>query len=412
MTSLKKDALDRKISPFNQGNGTAYPILFMLSCCHLFNDTIQSLIPAIHPVVKESFQLNFSQIGLLVFVFQLSSSIMQPLIGFITDRKPYPYLFPVSMLFSLLGLVTLALASSYGWLLMAVVTVGAGSAIFHPVASRIAYVASGAKRGFAQSLFQLGGNVGTAMGPILAAVLIAPYGKKNVLWLLPVALLAMGILYRIACWYKPKSRTAPTEDKNGSQYTEMVESRGKRIVVPLAILLLLIFSKYFYSASLSSYYTFYLMDKFALSVRESQVYLFVYLLAVAVGTMIGGALADRIGRKNVILFSIFGASPFTLVLPHSNLICTVILTVIIGLIIASAFSAIVVYAQELLPGNVGMVSGLFFGLSFGMAGIGSAVLGKIADSSGIDLVYRICAFLPLIGVVAVFLPDRRVEKVF
>ena len=387
---------------------TIYPVLFALSFSHLLNDTIQSLIPAIYPIVKDSFHLSFSQIGIITLVFQLSSSLLQPVVGVVTDSRPYPYALPVGMACSLVGLVMLAFASNYTWILIAVTFVGAGSSVFHPEASRMAYVASGGRRGFAQSLFQVGGNAGSAIGPLLAAMLIAPFGQFNVIWFSIAALLAIIILYRIGKWYKPKSiRNYILRKHKVKEVTQHQTLPRTTVVISIVVLLVLIFSKYFYMASLTSYYTFYLMDKFDVSVQESQLYLFVFLFAVAAGTMIGGPVGDRIGRKYVIWISILGASPFTLALPYANLLWTVILSFVIGVIIASAFSAILVYAQELLPGNVGMVSGLFFGFAFGMGGIGSAVLGKLADSRGIDYVYHLCAFLPLIGIVAALLPNLR-----
>lgn len=393
-----------------QVSATIYPVLFALSFSHLLNDTIQSLIPAIYPIVKDSFQLSFSQIGMITLVFQLSSSLLQPLVGMITDSKPYPYALPVGMGFSLTGLVMLALAPSYGWMLVAVAFVGTGSSVFHPEASRMAYVASGGRRGFAQSLFQVGGNAGSAIGPLLAAMLIAPFGRFNVIWFSFAALTAIVILYRVGKWYKPKSIRNYILRKNKVSEAVHRSLPRKTVVVSIVVLLVLIFSKYFYFASLTSYYTFYLMDKFGVSVQHSQLYLFVFLFAVAAGTMIGGPVGDRIGRKYVIWLSILGASPFALALPYANLFWTVILSFVIGVIIASAFSAILVYAQELLPGNVGLVSGLFFGFAFGMGGIGSAVLGKLADNQGIDFVYHICSFLPLIGIVAAFLPNLATVK--
>lgn len=397
-------------APAKQLSQTIYPVLFALSFSHLLNDTIQSLIPAIYPIVRSSFQLTFAQIGVITLVFQLSSSLLQPLVGMLTDRKPYPYALPVGMGFSLCGLVLLALAPSYMWVLVSVALVGVGSSVFHPEASRMAYVASGGKRGLAQSVFQVGGNAGSAIGPLLAAMLIAPFGRINVIWFSFAALVAIVILYRIGKWYKPKSIRAYILRKN--KVKQLVDQTLPRriIVFSVVILLILIFSKYFYFASLTSYYTFYLIEKFGVNVQQSQIYLFVFLFAVAAGTMIGGPLGDRIGRKYVIWFSILGASPFTLMLPYANLFWTIILSFVIGVIIASAFSAILVYAQELLPGNVGMVSGLFFGFAFGMGGIGSAVLGKLADNQGIEYVYHVCSFFPLIGIVAALLPDLKKRK--
>ena len=391
-----------------QASATIYPVLFALSFSHLLNDTIQSLIPAIYPIVKDSFQLSFSQIGIITLIFQLSSSLLQPVVGIVTDSRPYPYALPVGMGCSLVGLVMLAFASSYHWILIAVAFVGAGSSVFHPEASRMAYVASGGRRGFAQSLFQVGGNAGSAIGPLLAAVLIAPFGQFNVIYFSVAALVAIIILYRIGKWYKPKSiRNYILRKHKVKEVVRQQTLPRATVVTSIVVLLVLIFSKYFYMASLTSYYTFYLMDKFDVSVQHSQLYLFVFLFAVAAGTMIGGPVGDRIGRKYVIWISILGASPFTLALPYANLFWTVVLSFVIGVIIASAFSAILVYAQELLPGNVGLVSGLFFGFAFGMGGIGSAVLGELADSHGIDYVYHLCAFLPLIGIVAALLPNLR-----
>lgn len=386
---------------------TIYPVLFALSFSHLLNDTIQSLIPSIYPLVKDSFQLSFAQIGIITLVFQLSSSLFQPLVGILTDRRPYPYALPVGMGFSLCGLVLLAMAPSYVWVLASVALVGVGSSVFHPEASRMAYVASGGKRGLAQSVFQVGGNAGSAIGPLLAAMVIAPFGRFNVIWFSIAALIAIVILYRIGKWYKPKSIRNYILRKN--KVKEVVKNNVPQrvVVVSVIVLLVLIFSKYFYFASLTSYYTFYLIDKFGVTVQQSQLYLFVFLFAVAAGTMIGGPVGDRIGRKYVIWLSILGASPFALALPYANLFWTVILSFVIGMVIASAFSAILVYAQELLPGNVGMVSGLFFGFAFGMGGIGSAVLGQLADRESIAYVYHICSFLPLIGIVAAFLPNLK-----
>ncbi|MDQ1150250.1 FSR family fosmidomycin resistance protein-like MFS transporter [Sphingobacterium zeae] len=384
-----------------------YKFVLMLSLCHLINDSIQSLIPAIHPIVKEEFSLNFTQIGIITLVFQFSSSLLQPVVGFIIDRKHYPYLFPIGMLISLTGIILLAICSSYVLLLVAVATVGAGSAIFHPEASRIAYICSKNKRGLTQSIFQLGGNFGSALGPILAALLVASYGRLNVFWMSPVALIAVVIMFYISKWFNTKSIENRRNSKKSTGNASNQCIQRKTIVLSITILLILIFSKYFYSSSISSYYTFYLINKFGVSIQQSQWYLFIYLLAVALGTMIGGPLGDKIGRKYVIWISILGASPFALALPYANLPCTVVLTFIIGMIIASAFSAILLYAQELLPQNIGMISGLFFGLSFGMGGIGSAVIGAIADSHGIDYIYRICSYLPLVGLVAVFLPTTK-----
>lgn len=383
---------------------TVYPILFAISFSHLLNDTIQSLIPAIYPLVKESFSLSFTQIGLITLVFQLSSSLLQPVVGSITDKRPYPYALPVGMGFSLIGLIILSLASSFTWVLISVALIGTGSAVFHPEASRMAHAAAGANRGMAQSIFQVGGNAGSSLGPLLAALIIAPFGRFNVIWFCFAALLAMTVLYRIGGWYKPKALRAFVAKKQNLNQEKSIYPK-KTVVLAIVVLLLLIFSKYFYFAGITSYYTFYLIDKFGLSIQSSQLYLFAFLFAVAVGTMAGGPIGDRIGRKYVIWASILGAAPFAIALPYANLFWTAILSVIIGLIISSAFSAILVYAQELIPGKVGLVSGLFFGFAFGIAGVASAFLGNLADRTSIEYVYHVCSYLPLIGIIAIFLPN-------
>lgn len=385
-------------------NTTVYSILFTISFSHLLNDTIQSLIPSIYPMVKENFHLNFSQIGLITFTFQLAASLLQPFVGFYTDKKPQPFSLATGMGMTLLGLIVLAFANQYYLLLIAVAIIGLGSSVFHPEASKVAYMASGGKRGLAQSIFQVGGNAGSAIGPLLAALIIVPYGQGNVLWFSVLALLAIIVLFTVGKWYmanmdriKPKAGVS-----KGSLHPEISQ---QKVIFSIVILLVLIFSKYFYLASISSYYTFFLIDKFHLSVQSSQVHLFIFLAAVAAGTLLGGPLGDKFGRKYVIWFSILGAAPFTLLLPHASLFAVSILTVFIGFILASAFSAILVYAQELLPGKVGTVSGLFFGFAFGMGGIGSAVLGSLADHTSIQHVFNLCAYLPLIGILTAFLPN-------
>lgn len=388
---------------------TVYPILFAISFSHLLNDTIQSLIPAIYPLIKNSFQLNFTQIGIVTLVFQLSSSLLQPVVGSITDKRPYPYALPVGMGISLIGLVVLSLASSFNIILISVGLIGIGSAIFHPEASRMAHAAAGANRGMAQSIFQVGGNAGSSLGPLLAAVVIAPFGQFNVIWFSIAALLAMVVLYKIGGWYKPKALRALVEKKQKINIEKSQFSR-KTITIAIIVLLLLIFSKYFYFAGITSYYTFYLIDKFGLSIQSSQLYLFAFLFAVAVGTMIGGPIGDKIGRKYVIWASILGSAPFALALPYANLFWTAVLSVIIGLIISSAFSAILVYAQELIPGKVGMISGLFFGFAFGIAGVASAFLGQLADKTSIEYVYQVCSYLPLAGIIAIFLPNIESQR--
>lgn len=383
---------------------TVYPILFAISFSHLLNDTIQSLIPAIYPLIKNSFQLNFTQIGIVTLVFQLSSSLLQPVVGSITDKRPYPYALPIGMGITLIGLIVLSFASSFTSILFSVGLIGIGSAVFHPEASRMAHAAAGANRGMAQSIFQVGGNAGSSLGPLLAAVIIAPFGQFNVIWFSIAALLAMVVLYRIGGWYKPKALRALVEKKQNIN-VEKSKFPRKTIVIAIVVLLLLIISKYFYFAGITSYYTFYLIDKFGISIQGSQLYLFAFLFAVAVGTMIGGPIGDRIGRKYVIWASILGSAPFALALPYANLFWTAVLSVIIGLIISSAFSAILVYAQELIPGKVGMISGLFFGFAFGIAGVASAFLGQLADKTSIEYVYHICSYLPLAGIIAIFLPN-------
>ena len=389
-------------------NGTVYSVLLSISFSHLLNDTIQSLIPSIYPLVKDSFQLSFAQIGLITLVFQLAASLLQPFVGYYTDKKPQPFSLSVGMGFTLLGLLFMAFASSFAWILVSVGLIGIGSSVFHPEASKVAYMASGGRRGLAQSIFQVGGNAGSAIGPLLAALIIVPFGQTSVAWFSALAVLAIAILFRIGQWYQDNMhRIRPKKSPLQEHETAML-SRNK-IGLSIAILLVLIFSKYFYLASMSSYFTFYLIDKFGVSVQSSQLHLFIFLLATALGTFMGGPLGDRFGRKYVIWFSILGAAPFTLLLPHANLFWTTILSILIGFILASAFSAILVYAQELLPGKVGMVSGLFFGFAFGMGGLGSALLGALADNTSIGFVYQVCAYLPLIGLLTAFLPNIGVK---
>jgi FSR family fosmidomycin resistance protein-like MFS transporter len=382
---------------------TVLPILFALSLSHLLNDVMQSLLPAIYPLLKDSYQLNFFQIGLITFTFQCTASLLQPLVGLYTDRRPMPYSLAIGMSFTLVGLGMLAVAGSFAALLLAAGMVGVGSSVFHPEASRVARLASGGKYGFAQSLFQVGGNAGSALGPLLAAFIVVPRGQGSIAWFTLGVLVAMCVLTYVGRWYKNHlfelaARPRPTV-KAVRQALGPWRVRGA-----LLVLILLVFSKYFYLVSLSSYYTLYLIDKFDVSVRTSQIYLFVFLGAVAAGTLGGGPVGDRIGFKAVIWGSILGVLPFTLALPHANLFWTAVLTVPIGLILASAFSAIIVYAQELVPSRVGMIAGLFFGLAFGMAGVGAAVLGWMADRWGIEQVYQLCAYLPLIGLLTGFLP--------
>jgi FSR family fosmidomycin resistance protein-like MFS transporter len=382
---------------------TVFPILLTISLSHLLNDTIQSLIPSIYPMVKDTYALSFSQVGLITLTFQLAASLLQPVVGFYTDKKPQPFSLAVGMGLTLMGLIILALNHSYQILLLSVALIGLGSSVFHPEASKVAYMASGGRRGLAQSIFQVGGNAGSSLGPLLAAAIIIPYGQTSILWFSLLALLAITLLVVVGKWYSGNLHRIKGKSGNNVR-TGPVLSKAT-ITWSVVILLVLIFSKYFYLACISNYYTFYLIDKFHVSVQNSQVYLFVFLFSVAAGTLLGGPLGDRFGRKYIIWFSILGAAPFTLLLPYVSLFWTSVLTVFIGFILASAFSAILVYAQELIPGKVGTVAGLFFGFAFGMGGLGSALLGVLADHTSIQHVFRVCSFLPLIGLLTGFLPN-------
>jgi len=387
---------------------TVYPILLMISFSHLLNDTIQSLIPSIYPIVKVNFHLNFSQIGLITLTFQLAASILQPLVGLYTDRKPKPFSLVTSMGFTLIGLICLSQSPNFIALLFSVALIGIGSSIFHPEASKVAFMASGGKRGLAQSIFQVGGNAGSSLGPLLAALIIVPLGQGSIGWFAILPVLAMIILIIVGRWYKINLKIL--NQKNKKTAGEEVQFSKGKIILSITILVILIFSKYFYLASMVSYLTFYMIEKFKVTVQHAQIFLFIFLFSVAAGTLLGGPLGDRYGRKYVIWFSILGVAPFTLLLPHANLFWTAVLIVIIGIILASAFSAILVYAQELLPGKIGLISGLFFGFAFGMGGLGSALLGILADHKGIFYVYRICSFLPLLGLFTGLLPDIRNGK--
>lgn len=379
---------------------TVYSVLGAISFSHLLNDMIQSLILAIYPMLKDNFALSFGQIGLITLTYQITASLLQPFIGIYTDKHPKPYSLPVGMGFTLAGLLLMSVAPSFGVLLVAAALVGCGSSVFHPESSRVARMASGGRHGLAQSLFQVGGNAGSSLGPLLAALIVIPHGQRSIAWFSVAALVAIVVLTQIGRWYKRH----PSIRKARSSAPHATLSRNK-VMFAMGVLMLLVFSKYFYLASLNSYFTFYLIDKFHLPVQAAQIHLFVFLAAVAAGTVIGGPIGDRIGRKYVIWVSILGVAPFTLLLPYANLFWTSVLTVIIGVVLASAFSAIIVYAQELIPGKVGMVAGLFFGFAFGMGGVGAAVLGQLADATSITYVYKVCSFLPLIGVLTVFLPD-------
>ncbi len=387
---------------FSPTEATLLSVLGAVSICHLINDMMQSLLPSIYPILKSSFHLNYAQIGLITFTFQITASLLQPFIGHFTDRRPVPWSLPIGMACTLIGLVMLAYAPSFGLLLIAGSLFGVGSAIFHPESSRVARMASGGKHGFAQSFFQVGGNTGTAVGPLLATAIILPVGQRGVLWFTLFALLGIAILMWVGRWYKERLDHLRTR-KAAHHHHDPLPRR--QVLFALGILMLLVFSKYFYIASLTSYYTFYLISRFHISVASSQFHLFLLFGAIAAGTLIGGPVGDRIGRKLVIWVSILGALPFTLLLPYANLFWTSVLSVFIGVIIASAFSAILVYAQELVPGRIGMISGLFFGFAFGMGGIGAAVLGVLADHTSIDYVYHLCAYLPAIGLLTGLLPN-------
>ena len=385
---------------------TAFSVLFAIAVSHLLNDTVQSLIPAIYPLVKESYQLSFSEIGLITLAFQLTASILQPLVGHWTDRRPQPFALVGGMVFSLAGLLLLAWAGSFHSLLMAVGLVGIGSSIFHPEASRMAYVASGGKRALAQSVFQLGGNAGSALGPLLAAAIIVPLGQTKISWFSLLPLIAMVVLWRVGRWYL-RMMALRTHRQARQPVVQRKPVPRKQVISVVTILLLLIFSKQFYLASMTSYFTFYLMGEFGLPVQAAQIQLFLFLFAAAVGTLVGGLLGDRLGYRTIIWISILGAAPFTLLLPYADAFWTTVLAVVAGFILASAFSAILVYAQLLIPGRVGLVSGLFFGFAFGMAGIGSAVLGALADVTSINTVFTVCSFLPLLGLLCAFLPKEQ-----
>ena len=382
---------------------TRFKILGAISFSHFLNDMIQSLILAIYPLLKGEFQLNFVQIGAITLTYQICASVLQPIVGVYTDKHPKPHSLSIGMGFTLIGLLTLSLAPNYASVLAAAAFVGAGSSIFHPESSRIARLASGGRHGLAQSIFQVGGSTGSAIGPLLAAWIIIPHGQRSLAWFALAAILAIAVLWNVSAWYKSQHLERSTQLKAAAPASSPVSSR--RVALSVIILLVLIFSKYFYLASISSYYSFYLIEKFHLPVQSAQLYLFVFLLAVALGGLIGGPVGDRVGRKRVIWFSILGVAPFTMTLPYVDLWWTGILSFVIGLILASAFSAILVFAQELMPGKIGAVSGLFFGLAFGMGGIGAAVLGAVADRHGIEFVYRLCAYLPLLGVTAALLPN-------
>jgi MFS transporter, FSR family, fosmidomycin resistance protein len=380
--------------------GPAYVVLAGISFSHFLNDTMQSLIASVYPILKENYALDFAQIGLITLAFQFTASLLQPVIGHVTDKKAQPFSLAIGMGFTFFGLLLLSVAHRYGIILVAAALVGLGSAVFHPESARIARLASGGRYGFAQSVFQLGGSFGTSMGPLLAALIVVPFGQPSIAWFSSIAFVAIVVLWRIGVWYKPL--IAAKKSASAERHPDHPDSR--RVMVALGVLVALLFSKQLYVSSLSSYYIFFLIEKFHVSTQAAQLYLFIFLAANAVGAFFGGPLGDRLGRKYVIWFSILGALPFTLALPYAGLFGSAVLTVFIGFIISSATSSIIVFAQELMPHRFGMISGVFFGFAFGIGGLGAAVLGKVADHTGIAFVYQVCAFLPAIGLLAVFLP--------
>lgn len=405
MNTSSETALKNDHSPFVQK--TVYSVLFSIAFAHLLNDLLQAVIPAAYPILKENFNLTFTQIGLITLAYQLAASILQPIVGLYTDKKPKPFSQIFGMLFTLSGIVFLSYAVSFSMIIISVILVGIGSSIFHPEASRISFLASGGKRGLAQSIFQLGGNAGTAIGPLLVALIVVPNTQHYIIWFVIVAIIGLIVLSRIALWYQNHLSLRATK----KAVIDLPNLSQTKINISIALLLVLIFSKFFYMASMSSYFTFYLIEKFGLSVQEAQFHLVLFLASCAVGTLIGGPLGDKFGRKYVIWFSVLGAAPFTLLLPFVDLFWTGILSVAIGTIISSAFPAILVFAQELLPKKLGTVSGLFYGFAFGMGGLGSALLGNLADHKGIIYVYYLCAYLPLIGIIAFFLPNLKKKSV-
>lgn len=386
---------------------TVYSILFSISFAHLINDLIQAIIPSIYPLLKDSYNLTFTQIGLITFAFQLTASIFQPFVGYYTDKFPKPFSQIYGMLFSMAGIVSISFADNFYWILISVMLIGTGSSIFHPESARISNLASGGRRGLAQSIFQVGGNFGTALGPLLVALIVVPNSQKYILWFVVVAVIGLAILSKIAFWYRDH---LIVRNQKAQPFINLHNLPKKKVQISIAILLVVIFSKFFYSASLSSYYQFYIIDKFNLTIQQAQYHMFIYLIAYAVGTILGGPLGDKIGRKYVIWLSVFGATPFALLLPYVNLFWTDVLMVVIGIIISSAFPAILVYAQELVPKKLGMVSGLFYGFAFGMGALGSALLGRLADLTSIQYVYHVCSYLPIIGVICYFLPNLKKEQ--
>lgn len=387
---------------------TVYPILFAVCFGHFLNDLMQAVLPSVYPMLKQTYSLSFTQIGFITFAFQVTASLLQPFVGNYTDKKPKAFAFVGGMFFTLTGIALLSFADNFVTILIAACLIGIGSSVFHPEASRVAYYASGGRRGLAQAIFQLGGNGGTALGPLLIAFIVIPFGQSHIIWFIIPALIAIVVLTYVGKWYK-SYLTSRSFNKNvyNDQTTGIPKSR---IVLSIVILLVLIFSKFFYTASIGNYFTFYLIDRFGLSVQQSQLYLFAFMGSVTAGTVVGGPLGDRYGRKLIIWFSIFGAAPFALLMPHADLTLTCVFSCLAGAILASAFSSILVYAQELLPGKVGMVSGLFYGFAFGMGGLGSAILGYMVDKTSITFVYELCSYLPLIGIFTIFLPNLHKRK--
>jgi FSR family fosmidomycin resistance protein-like MFS transporter len=402
--------VSKSASTANLLSATVFPILFAISVVHLLNDTMQSTVTALFPILRDSLHLSYKQVGLIAFAMNITASLIQPVVGYFADIRPKPYILPIGVCFTLVGIVTLALAQQYALILFAVVAMGVGSAIFHPESSRVAYMSAGGRRGLAQSIFQVGGNIGSSLGPIMTAVVFVKIGQFGVIWFSFAAIAAILIQTYVARWYSRHGLQPRTWSKQGgSEGALKTGLSSKQVAWALAILIFLVFTKHIYMSSITSYYTFYLIDGFGITVRHAQWFLFVFLAASAAGTFLGGPLADRYGRRNIIWFSILGTAPFSILMPYANLFWSGVMCACAGFVLSSAFSIIVVFAQELLPGKVGLISGLFFGLAFGIGGLGSAVLGWIADATSITFIMKLCAYLPLLGILAVFLPkdDRR-----
>ena len=402
MNTFSEAPLQKENSPIVQK--IVFSILFSISFAHLLNDLIQAIIPSVYPILKQNYHLSFSQIGLITFAFQLTASIFQPFGGYYTDKYPKPFSQIYGMLFSLAGIISLSFADNFYWIMFSVCLIGTGSSIFHPESARISNLASGGRRGLAQSIFQVGGNLGTALGPLLVALIVVPNSQKYILWFVIAAVIGLAIISKIAYWYKDH---LILRNQKSTVFVDFHNLPKRKVQFSIAILLIVIFSKFFYTASLSTYYIFYVMDKFNLSIRQAQFHMFIYLIAYAIGTIMGGPLGDKFGRKYVIWFSVFGATPFALLLPYVNLFYTDVLMIVIGIIISSAFPAIIVYAQELIPRKLGMISGLFYGFAFGMGALGSALLGILADYTSLEFVYQVCSFLPLVGIICYFLPNLK-----